>query len=255
MYHNRNGRADYDIGVRYNIYMEKQITISIDPEIFEIVPGYRRAIVIGERVENIPSSNELVKLLRTEEAIVRETLNLEDERLVAWREAFSTAGIKPNKFRPSIDALIRRVLNGNDLPSISTLVDIGTILSLRHVLPCGAHSLNDVQTELVLRPATGIESFTPFGTDLAETIPTGEIIFTDGNLVATSKWAWRQANHTIIKPETTEFELNIDALAVIPSEKLDEIIIDAKQLIQKYLNIDSESHVLDSENSIVNYSG
>ena len=223
-----------------------QVSISINPEIFEISPGYRRAVIVAQEIVNEPSNDELKQLLRDEEQNTRQSVTLEDPRLVAWREAFQVAGIKTNKFRPSIDALVRRVLNGGELPSISTLVDIGTILSLRYVLPCGAHSLNDVQHGLELRKATGNETFTPFGSDKPETVTSSEIIFTDGDIVATSKWAWRQANHTIIRPETTAVELNIDALSVISDEKLNEIIINARNMIKDFLNVDSESFILDS---------
>lgn len=225
--------------------MTKQITISISNEIFEIVPGYRRVVLVAQGFKNGPSSPQLKQLLEQEMENVRQKLTVDDPRLVAWREAFQKAGIKPNKFRPSIDALARRVLNGNSLPSISAAVDIGTILSLRHVLPCGAHSLNDVRDELVLRKATGIEQFIPFGADQAEPIAPGEVIFTDGNLVATGKWAWRQARHTIIQPTTTAFELNIDALEVIEDQALETIVADAQGLVTQFLGVETDAHRLD----------
>jgi len=231
--------------------MTKQITISISEEIFEIVPGYRRVVLVAQGFKNGPSSPELKQLLDQEMENVRQTLTVDDPRLVAWREAFQRAGIKPNKFRPSIDALARRVLNGNTLPSISTAVDIGTILSLRHVLPCGAHSLNDVQSELILRRATGLEQFVPFGTEEREPVTPGEVIFTDGDLVATGKWAWRQAKHTIIQPSTTAFELNIDALNVISDQELERIVANAQELIKRFLGTDSVAHTLATATPLV----
>jgi DNA/RNA-binding domain of Phe-tRNA-synthetase-like protein len=225
----------------------QEIAISINPEIFGLVPEYRRAIVVGSGIVNAPSSPGLVQALRDQEAVVRQGIGAEDPRLVAWRDAFQAVGIKPNKFRPSIDALSRRVINGGELPSISTLVDIGTILSLRHVLPCGAHSLNDVKSGLELRRADGTEQFTPFGTDAVETIPQGEIIFADGNVVATSKWAWRQASHTIITPDTTAFELNIDALGIISDDDLAAAVADAQAMIRAHLGIETTVLLLDKD--------
>jgi DNA/RNA-binding domain of Phe-tRNA-synthetase-like protein len=226
--------------------MLKQITIGIDKEIFEIAPGYRRAILIGKNIKNEVSNDKLIQTLRNQEAKTRQSVTVDDERLVAWRELFHKLGVKPNKYRPSIDALTRRVLNDNQLPNISTLVDIGTILSLRHTLPCGAHSLNDVNNSLILKSAMGNEKFTAFGSDETETIPAGEIIYTDDDIVATSKWTWRQAKHTIIKPETTAFEFNIDALSVISDSTLNEIIKDAKSLIEQFLHIDCDVLILDA---------
>jgi DNA/RNA-binding domain of Phe-tRNA-synthetase-like protein len=224
--------------------VRKEIEIAITNEIFTIAPGYRRGIVVASNIINKSSSNELIDLIRNEEVRVRETVSLEDPRLVAWREAFHEAGIKQNKFRPSVDALARRVLNGGTLPSISTLVDIGTILSLRHILPCGAHSLNDVRQGLILKRASGSEKFSPFGSEEREIVTPGEVIYTDGNEVVTSKWAWRQANHTIIRLDTTAFELNIDALEVVDDDHLQIVIADAQELILKFLGVESVSYVL-----------
>jgi DNA/RNA-binding domain of Phe-tRNA-synthetase-like protein len=228
--------------------MSRKILISVSKEIFEIVPGYRRVVLVASDIQNGPSSDELKQLLREQEKKSTSSVTIEDERLVAWREAFHAAGIKPNKFRPSVDALTRRVLNGNELPSISALVDIGTVLSLRHVLPCGAHSLDDVDEELVLRKASGVETFTPFGAEQSEMIVPGEVIFVDGNKVATSKWAWRQAVHTIIRPETTAFELNIDALSVITDDALGDIVSDAQATIKHFLGVDTSVIRLTSDN-------
>jgi DNA/RNA-binding domain of Phe-tRNA-synthetase-like protein len=234
--------------------MAKQITIAIDKEIFSIAPGYRRVVVVAQGFKNRPSSPELRHMLEQETQGVREHVVIEDSRLVAWREAFHSVGIKPNKFRPSVDALVRRVLNGGALPSISTAVDIGTILSLRHMLPCGAHSLHDVKNELVLRFATGTEQFVPFGTDTVETVTQREVIFTDGDLVATSKWAWRQANHTIMRPSTTTLELNIDALQVINDAALAGVVRDAQELITTFLGAATTAYTLAEAHPSVNIS-
>ena len=229
----------------------KEVTIGLHNKIFEIAPGYRRGVLVVQGIKNEPSSPELQRLLEQAMQKVRQELTIEDPKLEAWREAFTKASIKPNKFRPSVDALVRRVLNGNPLPNISTVVDIGTILSLRHVLPCGAHSLNDVTTELTLRPASGFEQFIPFGSHEAEPIMSNEIVLADGNTVATSKWAWRQAEHTIIRPETTALELNIDALSVIDDQAFQETIDDAQDLFKTLLGKEAAAYVLNKDNPTI----
>ena len=87
-----------------------------------------------------------------------ETLTAEP-RLASWREAFRQLGYKPGDFRPSIEALLRRVLRGQELPSINALVDIGNIVSLRHLLPVGGHAIDVLTRDIALRPASGAEEF------------------------------------------------------------------------------------------------
>ena len=227
--------------------MSQHIKLGISPDIFELVPGYRRATVVAIGLKNGPSDKALQELLGREIEAVRQKLAVDEPQLIAWREAFQQVGIKPKKFRPSIDALVRRILNGGVVPSISTVVDIGSLLSLRHMLPCGAHSLNDVRRELVLRPAAGSEQFTAFGTDESEPVARGEIIFTDGDAVATRQWAWRQGEHTIIRPSTTAFELNIDALAGVADQELKAIIADACDVIKEFLGVEPTVYQLNKE--------
>jgi tyrosyl-tRNA synthetase len=226
------------------INQTKQLTIGIADEIFKLVPNYRRAVLVVQEVRNVQSNESLRQKLDAEIARVKELVMNDDSRLIAWREAFELAGIKPNKFRPSVDALVHRLLNGGTIPSISAIVDIGTIISLRYLLPCGAHSLDDVDSELILRRARGTESFTPFGSTDNEIIASGEVIYTDGNIIATDKWAWRQANHTIIESSTTAFELNIDALSVIDDAVLALAVQDAQDLIRETFGVQATSYVL-----------
>lgn len=49
----------------------------------------------------------------------------------ATRNAYKIAGKDPNRYRPSAEALMRRLINGNDLYKISTLVDLINLVSLK----------------------------------------------------------------------------------------------------------------------------
>jgi DNA/RNA-binding domain of Phe-tRNA-synthetase-like protein len=53
----------------------------------------------------------------------------EHPRIHAWREAYRAFGARPGEYRSSIEALARRVLRGDALPSINTLVDIGNVIT------------------------------------------------------------------------------------------------------------------------------
>jgi DNA/RNA-binding domain of Phe-tRNA-synthetase-like protein len=194
----------------------KDLTYTIAPEVFAAFPEYLRGVVLAWDVRNGVSPAELVALLRTEEAAARQRLNADtltaEPRLASWREAFRRLGYKPGDFRPSIEALLRRVLRGQELPSINALVDIGNIVSLRRLLPVGGHAIDVLNRDIALRPASGTEVFIPFGSRQPEHPVPGEFIFVEGDQVLTRRWIWRQANHTLTLPETTAIEFNIDGL-------------------------------------------
>lgn len=217
---------------------DRQINYSIDREVFNKFPGFIRGIVLAYDVKNGTSPDELVKELRTEEEALRSNLSLETllehPSIKAWREAFRSLGMKPSEFRPSIEALVRRVLHGDPLPTINTLVDIGTVISLRYLLPAGAHAIDVLNGDIILRPATGEETFTALGSDVEEHPLPGEIIFTEGNNVLTRRWVWRQSQHTLTLPETRAIEFNIDALPHVTAGELECICRDVADLIQRF---------------------
>jgi DNA/RNA-binding domain of Phe-tRNA-synthetase-like protein len=192
------------------------LSYAIADEVFARFPGYVRGVVLAHDVTNGASPAPLVALLRGAEAAVRGRLTLEklaeEPRIAAWRDAFRRFGAKPSDYRPSIEALLRRVLRGQELPSISALVDIGNLVSLRHLLPTGSHAIDTLTADIALRPATGTETFTPFGSGEVEHPAQGEIVLVEGEKVLARRWIWRQANHTLTVPGTTAVEFNVDGL-------------------------------------------
>lgn len=83
------------------------------------------------------------------------------EGLHPARELYRRIGVDPTKLRPSSEALLRRVLRGDGLPRINTLVDINNLCSLEFLLPIGLHDLDRVRGPLVIRrggPGEGYEA-------------------------------------------------------------------------------------------------
>lgn len=60
----------------------------------------------------------------------------EDPVVGALRRLFKAAGTDPGRYRPSSEALLRRVLKGDELPRIHPLVDLNNLLSLELKVPC-----------------------------------------------------------------------------------------------------------------------
>jgi DNA/RNA-binding domain of Phe-tRNA-synthetase-like protein len=231
----------------------KDLAYTIAPEIFAAFPDYHRGVVIAHGVRNGASPAGLVRLLREEESRAREKLNVEtltaEPRLASWREAFRRLGYKPGDFRPSIEALLRRVLRGQELPAINALVDIGNIVSLRHLLPVGGHAIDVLTQDVSLRPATGSEEFVPFGSEEMEHPLAGEFIFTEGEKVLTRRWIWRQANHSLTLPETTAIEFNIDSLPPTGEADVTAAGKDVIELVECFCGGKSRLAILDRLNS------
>jgi DNA/RNA-binding domain of Phe-tRNA-synthetase-like protein len=56
--------------------------------------------------------------------------------VAALRKLFKAAGTDPTRYRPSSEALLRRLLKGEEMPAISPLVDLNNCLSASIAAPC-----------------------------------------------------------------------------------------------------------------------
>jgi DNA/RNA-binding domain of Phe-tRNA-synthetase-like protein len=229
----------------------KELHYSIADEIFARFPGYARGVVLAYDVANGESSSEVVSLLRDAEASVYNQLKIETiaehPRIKSWREAYRSFGARPSEFRSSIEAMARRALRHDSLPSINALVDIGNAVSLRYLVPTGGHAIDVLTQDIALRPAKGDETFTPFGSEQAESPLPGEIIFAEGNIVLTRRWTWRQANHTLTLPTTKAIEYNVDGLPPIPVSEVDEICRRVMDLIRRFCGGRARDEILTRE--------
>jgi DNA/RNA-binding domain of Phe-tRNA-synthetase-like protein len=75
------------------------------------------------------------------------------------RELYKALGLDPTKTRPSSEALARRVLKGEPLYRINTLVDALNLCSLRAQLPFGLDDLAQVAPPVVLRVGAPGEAY------------------------------------------------------------------------------------------------
>lgn len=211
---------------------------SISDEIFAKFPDYCRGVVIARGIVNGSAPADLIAGLRAAENALCNRLSPEDiashPQVASWREAYRSLGIKPSEFRPSMEALARRVLRREPLPSISTIVDIGNLVSIRNLIPVGAHAIDHLTQDIELRFATGNEVFEPFGAETVEHPLPSEVIFAEGNTVLTRRWTWRQAKHTLVVPETTAVEVNVDGLPPVTQEDVARVCDEVIALIQKY---------------------
>jgi DNA/RNA-binding domain of Phe-tRNA-synthetase-like protein len=208
-------------------------------EIFEMYPGYVRGVVVARGVTNGEQENvEILALLREAEETVRRRSDLEDisqyPRIASWRAAYAQFGARPSKFHSSIEAMLRRVRKGGELPYINDLVALGNSISLRYLLPVGGHDVGVAENDLWLKLAQGDELFTPFGTEVVENPEPGEVVYLDGQQVLCRRWTWRQAQHTILTPQSRHVAINVDGLPPVTAGETAAICEELAGLVGKF---------------------
>lgn len=78
--------------------------------------------------------------------------------VTALRKLFRQAGCDPTRWRPSSEALARRILKGEPLPAIAPLVDLNNCLSVELLVPACVLAAGSVGQEVVLRAGREGES-------------------------------------------------------------------------------------------------
>ncbi|NMA54319.1 MAG: hypothetical protein GX952_00125 [Firmicutes bacterium] len=187
----------------------------VEPAVFELFPQACFAVVVAEQVDNESGSQEVADLLAAQARKLNQELGgtnvREHPHVVIWREAFRKLGLNPNRFPSSVEALARRMAKKAELPSINKIVDLVNIVSLKYLIPMGAHDREILPGDIELRFANPKDRFIPFGSQEAESVDEGEMVYVTGNEVRTRKWVWRQGEKAKVVPETKELFCPIDA--------------------------------------------
>ncbi|MGW7614825.1 B3/B4 domain-containing protein [Streptomyces antimycoticus] len=189
---------------------------AIDPAVHALRPDYRALLITAEGLRPGPSDELSERLLADAEQAARERFGdapvEEHPHLAAWREAFRAFGAKPQRTRPSAEALLRRAPAG--LPRVDRLTDIYNAISVAHVIPLGGEDLDHYVGAARLVRAEGDETFetTAGGEPAVERPSPGEVVWRDEAGVTCRRWNWRQCTRTRLTHATTRAMFVLDAL-------------------------------------------
>lgn len=67
-----------------------------------------------------------------------------------WREIFKAIGTDPSRYRPSAEALYRRIKKQNYLPSVHSAIDLNNFFSLQFEAPIGIYDRQHLAGDVVI---------------------------------------------------------------------------------------------------------
>ena len=121
--------------------------ISISEEIATACPDLH-VLALSCDVCNSEPDERLWQEIADEEKAVRETVKLEQINkwlpIQATRQAYKRLGKDPNRYRPSSEALRRRILRGLPLYKVDTLVDLINLVSIRSGYSIGGFDVDRI---------------------------------------------------------------------------------------------------------------
>lgn len=141
--------------------------ITVSEEIKKACPGFKGAAVYAE-VTNTAFCEGLWKEIDAFTQELTTTTQTDDIKLqpaiAATREAYKRCGKDPSRYRPSAEALRRRLMRGLALYQIDTLVDLINLVSLRTGYSIGGFDADKIEgTDLELGIGCAEEPFEGIG--------------------------------------------------------------------------------------------
>ena len=142
------------------------INISISEEVIKVCPEFHMAAIeckvknstyskgLWEKIDNFTS--HFIQNNKMEDIKKRSTIE-------ATRKVYKKLGKDPNRYRPSGEALSRRLLKGQGLYQIDTLVDLINLVSLKTGYSIGGFDADKIEGNLELGVGKQDEPFEAIG--------------------------------------------------------------------------------------------
>lgn len=224
--------------------------IKINEKFFEIFPTSKIGILIANNLNNNYDGNEIAytNMLKNSMNEAKKHLEVEvfsDNPIIKnWREAYSKIVTKKGA-RCSIEALLKRVNNGNEINNINPLVDIYNAISLKYGLPCGGEDLDKIVGDFELTFANGDEFFQTYGSEEVDLPRKNELIYKDDEGAICRSWNWREALRTILTTETKNAILVIEINDSKYEKELISALKEMKHLIETQLKGQVQEYIFD----------
>ncbi len=147
---------------------ENQITFS--KIIKEKIPGLQLGMLEIENfcvVKNSPTvPGTYHNLFSNIENKFAENPPSSDPVVSAVRRMYRRIGWEPTRYRPSSEAMIRRILKRKGLYNINNVVDLGNVSSARFHLPMGLYDMNKIKDDIQIDVGKADESYEGLSIDL-----------------------------------------------------------------------------------------
>lgn len=128
--------------------------VKLDDLIVDIEPTFKLGIIHYSKIV-VTSSPQMLKgrLQLFQEQLFFE---LEDkavtdfEGIKEWRTLWKKFGADPNRYRPSMEAMYRRIAKQNYITPMHSAVDLNNFFSLQYEIPMGIYDVAKIQGDITL---------------------------------------------------------------------------------------------------------
>lgn len=227
----------------------------IENDFWDVFPNAKIGVIVCKDIDNSIKDEEKYKdmISVSEKEALKHLTNEEfssNDAIKVWREAFQKFKKKKGA-RSSIEALLKRVNNGNHLGTINPLVDIYNSISLKYAMPCGGEDIDTFVGDIRLTKAIGNEDFVTLGTDKSEPPYEGEIVYKDDKGAICRSFNWREAVRTMLTENTRNAFLCIELVDESRQKEFENALNDLENLVKENLGGTCTTSILDINNKEV----
>lgn len=224
----------------------------VSEKVFDELGDVCFGVVVAKGINNNDNNiwiNELLKeSISSIEQKFQDKKVKESEEILPYREAFKKIGINPNQNMSSIEAMTTRISKKKGLPSINPIVDLGNAISLKYLVPLGAHDMDSASKDIQVRFSNKGDLFVPFGETEAEVLEDGELIYSVGDKVKTRRWIWRQSEEGKITEGSKNIFFPIDGFKDRNYDKVIGARDELAQLLKQLLGAEVKVGFIDKDN-------
>lgn len=215
--------------------------IFISDQIKEACPQFCAGIIECS-VKNSPTSEAFWAEMKHEVAQIKSTYTTEQinkrPSILATRQAYKLFGKDPNRYRPSAEALCRRITRDIDVYKVSTLVDIINLVSIRSGFSIGGFDVQKIQGDLELRVGKATDYFEAIGRGILNVEGLPLYCDNEGGIGTPTS----DNERTKISDNTTQLLLIINGYN--GKNELDKAVNHTIELLEKYADLSEYSYRL-----------
>ncbi|HJX23100.1 MAG TPA: phenylalanine--tRNA ligase beta subunit-related protein [Candidatus Bathyarchaeia archaeon] len=202
--------------------MLNRLEIRIDEELASRLAGLFLGMATIGPVKIERSSKAFLDMEREKISEIRRKFKLdllkEEELIRAYRRFYWALRIDPTKVRPSSEALIRRSLQGAEIPKINNVVDAYNMASMETLIPMGAFDLDRIKPPIIMRYSRPGEKFVKIG-GFEEELVGNELVLADAEKVI-NRYPHRDSDLTKVTFDTSNVLLIIAGIPGVEEKNI-----------------------------------
>lgn len=210
------------------------LEVLISDKIKKSLPEIRLGCIKAE-VKVMPSTPELLACIDEAYNHMQNHLSVEEiskTNIIAdTKIAYRQLGKDPSRYRPSAEALTRRVVQGKGLYRVNNIVDTLNVISIIHGFSIGGYDFHKINGKIVLGIGKLNEPYDAIGR--------GMLNIVDLPVLRDSKGAFGSPTsdslRTMVRNETMDFLMVFFDFS--GSEKLESALRDTKNMYQEYCGV------------------